>query len=159
MYRRPRPPFPFLSRRVMQISNALSPRLAIVEELFLISLHNLSPSATPWRRFLGLFHNVKVLRVQHNIMFDIAHSLQQDQGESVPVLPSPEEIELRTTSRSSESAVQDERRSAMEAFEPFIATLQQAGRPVKIFWREVQDVTWRFPRDFSTPTSEWEYTV
>jgi len=158
----PDPHFNFNSRRVMQISNALSPRLAIVEELFLISLHNSSPSATPWRRFLGLFHDVKVLRLQHNIMFDIAHSLQQDQGESVPVLPSLEEIELRTTSRSSESAVQDERRSAMEAFEPFIATLQQAGRPVKIFWREVQDVTWRFeslPRDFSTPTSEWEYTV
>ena len=144
----PDPHFNFYSCRVMQISTALSPRLAIVEELFLISFDKSSRPTTPWRRFLELFHNVKILRLQHNVMFYIAHSLQQDQGISAAVLLSLEEIELRGWSWSSESAVQDERRSAMEAFEPFIATLQQAGRHVKIFWSEVHDVTWKGRRDF-----------
>ena len=144
----PDPHFNFYSCRVMQISTALSPRLGIVEELFLISFDKSSRPTTPWRRFLELFHNVKILRLQHNVMFDIAHSLQQDQGVSAAVLPSLEEIELRGWSWSSESAVQDERRSAMEAFGPFMATLQQAGRPVKIFWSEVRDVTWKGRRDF-----------
>jgi hypothetical protein len=152
----PDPHFNLFSRDVLQISNALSPKLRIVEELFLISFSNSSFPTTPWRRFLELFHNVKVLRLQHDVMFEIAHSLQQDQGESTPVLPSLVEIRLCMRSWSWN---QDERRSAMEAFEPFIAARQEAGRPVKIFWDEVHDVNWEFPRNFSTRLSEWEYTV
>jgi hypothetical protein len=77
-------------------------------------------------------------------MLDIAHSLQQDQDKSTPVLPSLEEIEFGTRSCSWS---QDERRSAMNAFEPFITARQRAGRPAKIFWRTLIDVTWKFPRD------------
>ena len=151
----PNPHFNFYSRDVMQISNALSPRLAIVKELFLVSSYNSSPPATPWRGFLELFHDVKVFKLQHKVMIDIAHSLQ-DQGKSTPVLPSLEEIELSTWERSWN---QDKRRSAMEAFEPFIAARKRAGRPVKIFWGKLEDVTWKFPRDLVPRISEWEYTV
>jgi hypothetical protein len=151
----PDPHFNFYSRDVMQISNALSPRLAIVKELFLVSFYMSTPPTTPWRKFLELFHDVKVLRLQHNIMFDIAHSLQ-DQGKPAPVLPSLVEIELCTVEWPWN---QDERRSAMELFEPFIAARQQAGRPVKIFWGKVNEVTWKFPRDLRPRLSEWEYTV
>jgi len=146
--------FNFYSRHVMPTSNAISPRLAIVEELFLISFHKLSPPATPWRRFLELFHNVKVLRLQYNVMFDIAYSLQQDQGESAAVLTSLEKIELRTTSWSKRSAAEAENGPAMEAFEPFITARQRAGRPIKISWRKVCDVAWKFPQDSSTPIGE-----
>jgi hypothetical protein len=138
----------------MQISNALSPRLAMVKELFLVSFYGLPFPVTPWREFLELFHNVKVLRLQHNVMFEIAHSLQQDQGESAPVLPSLEEIELTMRFWN-----QDERRSAMEVFGPFIAARQEAGRPVKIFWGKMHDVTWKFPKDFRPRLSEWEFMV
>ena len=127
----PDPHFDFYSPDVMQISNVLSPRLATVEELFLVSTDNPLPATTPWRRFLELFPNVKVLRLVHNVMFDIAHSLQEDQDESAPVLPLLEKIKLGTRSCSWH---QDERRSAMNAFEPFIAARQRAGRPIKIFW-------------------------
>ena len=106
----PDPHFNFYSQDIMQISNALSPRLAIVKKLFLILLNNSSPPLTPWHRFLKLFHNVKVLRLQHNLMFDIAHFLQQDQGKSAAVLPSLEEIELRTTSWQTGSTAEDEHR-------------------------------------------------
>ena len=136
--------FHFNSPDVMQISNALSPKLATVEELFLASFHNSSPPRTPWRKFLRLFNNAKVLRLQHNVMFDIAHSLQ-DQGNSTSVLPSLEEIELST---GSWSWTQDERRSAMSPFEPFIAARQRAGRPVKIFMGARFGVTGGFPQDF-----------
>jgi hypothetical protein len=149
----PDPHFNFYSRDVMPIGNAISPRLAIVEELFLTSIYkSSSPSRPPWRRFLELFHNVKVIRLQDNIdvMFDVAHSLQQeDQGESAPVLPSLEEIELCSWPWSF-NLRRDKRRSVMEAFEPLIAARQEAGRPVKIFWGEVHDVTLKFPTDFST---------
>jgi hypothetical protein len=75
----PDPHFNFYSPDVMLISNALSPRLAIVEELFLISFDGSSLSPTPWRIFLKLFRNVKVIRLQDNIsvIFDVARSLQQ----------------------------------------------------------------------------------
>jgi len=155
----PEPHFNFYSQDVMQISNALSPKLAMVEELFLISYSGSSPPETLWHSFLELFRSVKVLRLQHKVMFDIAHSLQQDQGESAPVLPSLEEIVLCTGSWLTGSAAEDERRSAMEAFEPFIAALQKAGRPAKISCRKSYDVTWRFPRDFIEPISEWESTI
>ena len=151
----PDPHFNFYSQDIMQIGNALSPRLAIVKELFLVSFYMSLPPATPWRTFLELFHDVKVLRLQHKIMLDIAHSLQ-DQGKSAPMLPSLEEIELRTLEWPWN---QDERRSAMELFEPFIAARQEAGRPVKIFWGKVKNVTWKFPRDLRPRLSEWEYTV
>ena len=147
----PDPHFNFYSRDVMRIGDALSPRLAIVEELYLVSFSNFSPSTRPWGRFLELFHNVKVLRLQENInvMFDVARSLQQqDQGESASVLPSLEEIELCTWSWSFRLR-RDKRRSVMEAFEPFVAARQEAGRPVKIFWGEVHEVMWKFPTDFS----------
>jgi len=150
----PDPHFNFYSQSVMQISNALAPKLAIVEELLLISFYGSSLLTTPWRRFLELFHGVKVLRLQHNVMFEIAHSLQQDQEESTPVLPSLEEIGLHMWLGSTESGAEDKRRSAMEAFDPFIAARQQAGRPVKISWGKAYDATWKFPRDFLEPISE-----
>ena len=142
----PDPHFNFYSRDVMQISNALSPRLAMVEELFLVSFYISSPPATtPWRKFLELFHNVKVLRLRENVMFEIALSLRQDQDESALVLPSLEEIELTTPSWWWSK---DKRRPAMEAFRPFFAAHQQAGRRLRIFWGEAHGVTWRFPHDF-----------
>jgi len=158
----PNPHFNFHSQDIMQIGNVLSPRLAIVKELFLISFYKSSPPATLWcwRRFLRLFPNVKVLRLQHKIMFEIAHSLQQDQGESnTTVLRSLEEIELCTWSRSTGSAAEDERRSAMEAFNPSLASLQRAGRSVKIVWSRVHDGTWKCLQDVLSAISEWAYTV
>jgi hypothetical protein len=149
----PNPCFDFHSRDIMQISNALSPRLAVVEELLLDSFHIFfSPPASLWRRFLVLFHNVKVLRLQHSVMFVIARSLRLNQGQSAPVLPSLEEIVLYAPMGY---ATRDEHRSdAIEAFEPSIAALRRAGRPVKIVCREVEKMTFSYQDDCLTPISE-----
>jgi len=153
------PHFNFYSGSIMQISNLLSPKLAIVEELLLVSTCYCPPHPpTPWRRFFELFHSVKVLRLQHDGVFDIAHSLQQDQEESVPVLPSLEKIVLYEGLGSPESDLEDEG-TVMEAFGPFITARQQAGRPVKISQGKVYGKTWNFPRDFHERISEWKLIV
>ena len=158
----PNPHFNFHSQDIMQISNTLSPRLAIVKKLFLISFYKLSPPATPWcwHQFLRLFPNVKVLRLQYKIMFEITHSLQQDQGKSdTTVLYSLEEIKLHTWSRSMGSAAKDKWRSVMAAFKPSIASLQQAGHPVKIVWSKVHDVLWKCLQDVLSTISEWSGAI
>jgi len=39
---------------------------------------------------------------------------------------------------------EDQRRSDLAAFEPFVVAQQQAGHPAKVFWSELEvyDVTW-----------------
>ena len=76
-------PISFKSEIVSTLS-ALSATLATVEELLLIS--NISTlilplsliGSLPWRRLLKTFCDVKILRVQGNILPDVAKFLQQD---------------------------------------------------------------------------------
>ena len=150
----PEPHFKFYSRDIIQIGNALSPKLAAVEELFLDSVSARHTSgSTPWRRFLELFHSVKILSVDQIIALDVVHSLQQEPGMSAVVLPSLEE--LRLCSKSSSYMT----RSNLVAFKPFVAARKQAGRPVKLSWNKVSAVDWNFPRYCWSQLSEWAFMV
>ena len=121
------PQFKFYSKDIIQIGNALAPKLAVVEELFLDSVDK--NTSTPWHRLLELFRGVKILSVHYDIALDVAHSLQQEHGESAVVLPSLDEIKLRLEfSYDGE----DERRSRLAAFEPIAAAREQGGRSVKV---------------------------
>jgi hypothetical protein len=148
------PHFRFYSRDIMQIANALSPKLAAVEEL-LLDYVDKPCASTPWRSFLELFCSIKILRLHRRIAVNIAHSLPQGLGEPEAVLPSLEEIELRYF-RS--HVAEDQRRSDLAAFEPFVVTRQQAGIPVKIFWSEVHYyLRCKLYSDYLDRIGEWAF--
>jgi len=93
----------------------------------------------PLREFLRQFRSVKVLRLDPFVP-EVALSLQQDDGEVL--LPLLEEIELsaRPISRSTKGPDEEyQHRAATElaAFEPFVSTREQTGRPVNVFHREM----------------------
>jgi hypothetical protein len=136
----------------MQIANALAPKLATVQELFLDFVDKACAS-TPWHRFLELFHSIKILRLHRRIAVDIAPSLEHKHGESAVVLPSLEEIELR--SHYASHITEDQRRSDLAAFEPFVATRQQSGIPVKVSWRTAYYAEFKFQGDLLNEMSEW----
>ena len=115
-------------------AKALTAKLATVEELFLESPDS-GPEGRPrrlsWPALLEDFSNVKILRVEHGLVLDVAQSLSDlvDLG----LLPALEEIELHSaTSRNADHAehISDTQR----AFKPFVTARQQKGRPVKISW-------------------------
>jgi hypothetical protein len=151
----PNPHFRFYSRDIMQIAYALSPKLAAVEEL-LLDYPDKPWASTPWRSFLELFCSIKILRLHRRIAVNIGHSLPQKLGEPEAVLPSLEEIELRSNFRS--HVAEDQRRSDLAAFEPFLVTRQQAGIPVKIFWSEVHCYSrCKLYLDYLNRISEWAF--
>ena len=125
-------------------SSMPSTKLATAEEL---ALHfpDTAMLVTGWqhdfplREFLRRFRSVKVLRLDPFVP-EVALSLQQDDGEAL--LPLLEEIELsaRPISRSTNGPDEEyQHRAAAElaAFEPFVSTREQTGRPVNVFHREM----------------------
>ncbi|KAH9990650.1 hypothetical protein BJV74DRAFT_421498 [Russula compacta] len=130
------PPFRFCSARfpgsMMQMSAALSGKLATVEELLIVFTTRSYPAwhdAIPWRSFLQQFRSVKILRVEHTDIVDITHTLLPDDDEStVDFLPMLEEIEIRTYCAESPPVSEQ----AATASHRFIVARQEAGRPVKV---------------------------
>ena len=121
------------SDTMMRTSAALSPKLSTVEELLMVTIFDLHKYKSLWDddiplpNFLQRFRSVKVLRVEHGVVLDIAKTLQPDDEPILDVLPMLEEIEIRT--HLSESHLVSE---LAVAFHPFIAARQEAGRPVKL---------------------------
>ena len=113
---------------IMQMSSALSAKLSAVEELFIFvndncTYRSLRDHNVLLPSFLQHFRSVKVLRVKHYDVPNLANTLQPDGEPILDVLPMLEEINIRTSDVS-------ERQLA--AFHPFIAARQEAGRPVKL---------------------------
>ena len=129
------PSFKFCSARfpdsIMQMSAALSGKLAKVEELLIIFTTDSYPAwnvAIPWRSFLRQFHSVKILRVEHVHMVDIIHTILPDVEITADFLPMLEEIEIRTYSPESQPVSE----LAATACHRFVVACQEAGRSVKV---------------------------
>ena len=115
----------------MQMSAALSGKLATVEELLIVFTTDTYPARNHtilWRSFLQQFHNVKILRVEHTDVVDITHTLLPDDETTVDFLPMLEEIEMRTYFPQSQPVSE----LAMITFHQSIVARQEAGRPVKV---------------------------
>jgi hypothetical protein len=114
----------------VQILNTLRSVFSSVEHLALeydmisSERHNEANHAQ-WRKLLESFNDVKTLLVDAGLVRDLSHSLQLDDGESLPVELLPELKEV------SYSVVDD----ADDIFTPFIDARQKAGRPVTLVCR------------------------
>jgi hypothetical protein len=117
------------------MGSALSTKLAAVEELYLLllcedQLWRLPADRTEFRRLLGQFRSVRILKVQCGLV-EVAHSIRPDYAEPVPdPFPALEEIQLCLT--SSRNITESQRATILEAFQPFVAARQQAGCPIKV---------------------------
>jgi hypothetical protein len=111
-----------------EILRELSPIFSAVEKLTLSHLDfTLGPvrhdevDRSQWHEFLNPFDNVKTLRVQRELVEELASSLHLEDGEShLDLLPNLKEVE-----HSGRSDVGN-------AFAPFIRERQEAGRPVDL---------------------------
>jgi hypothetical protein len=118
-------------------SGAFSTRLATVEELRVTFDRTVVwVDYFPWREFLQHFPCVKALRTEGASSSCIASILPQDHegpGDDLAFLPALEEIELdKKPSVNRESQLEPE----LAAFQPFVSARQQAGHPVKVFFRQ-----------------------
>jgi hypothetical protein len=125
-----------LPESIMQMSSALSTRLTTIEELRVIfdwSPAGASDNVVPWLRILQHFPGIRALRLDSTRYDYMARSLDQGREESndLVLLPALEEIRLGKNFRFT-----DEIQCVYQlaAFEPFVSTRQQAGRPVKVFF-------------------------
>jgi hypothetical protein len=139
-----REPLPRLSQiprwspeSIMRISDYLLTKLFTVEELcvnFAFAEMD-AEDCILWRRFYQQFPSVKVLRTEGANYSCIACTLLQDREEPDDVLalfPALEEIELG----NGEFWIHQRRgESELAVFQPFVSARQQAGRPVKVFFR------------------------
>jgi hypothetical protein len=121
------------------IGGALSTRLSAVEELsvtFCSTAVDFWGNFIPWGEFLQLFPSVKALRTEGGNTSCIARTLPRDHVEpaddDLPFLPALEEIELGENPFVTDES---QREPELAAFQPFVSARQQAGRPVKVFFR------------------------
>jgi hypothetical protein len=155
----PRPPtsIRFLVHSGHLVDSALSMRFAAVEDLYLTfdPDDRCTEDWTELRRLLGQFRSVRIFWVQHRLA-EVAHFIRPDHALAETVLdlfPALEEIKLCLTNTSAENITESQRASILEAFNPFVAARQQAGRPVKVLWnvrlsyydrlRELQKTLWQ----------------
>ena len=126
------PHFKFYSTNITQVNKVLAPKLDAVEDLLLFYGDEEQPSI-PWQSFLRLFRNLRILRVGHRIIFNVAKFLGSVHCEEVlDLLPALEEIQVCSTSYQSISSTSERYRAEMGAFQPFVAAYQRAGRPVNV---------------------------
>ncbi|KAH9965563.1 hypothetical protein BGW80DRAFT_1345229 [Lactifluus volemus] len=128
---------------LMKIIVAFSARLSTVEVLLLrffpskFRLSQLPEYPIPWDSFFLPFCSVKTLTVHPKLVPDVAHSLLPGHGPDI--LPVLEGIELLKPcwgyildpNELAESA----RASMVNAFQPFVASRQQARRSVTVSWK------------------------
>lgn len=121
------------SESLMRMSCALSTRLANVEELHVTFDTTADEDDIPWRKFYHQFPSVKMLRTEGaKSIYCIARTLHQNHEEpdNLTFFPALEEIDL-----GKKPFYNSRRRPQLAAFEPFVSARQQAGRPVKVFFR------------------------
>lgn len=116
---------------IMQMGSALSTRLTTIEEL------RITPSEefVQWLKLFQYFSSVRALYLDGTGYDYMARTLHQsDKEPNDPViLPALEEIQLRI----SLSFIHEiQRARQLEAFQPFVFKRQQAGRPVKVFFKQ-----------------------
>ena len=123
------------SEWLIRMGCALSTRLANVEELRVTFDTTADKDNIPWRKFYHQFPSVKVLRTEGaKSIYCIARTLHQNHEDSEPddlgFFPALEEIDL-----GKEPFYNSRRGPQLAAFEPFVSARQQAGCPVKVFFR------------------------
>ena len=117
---------------LMPMSGVVSTRLTTVEELCVTFDKVTDEHSIPWRRFYQQFPSVKALRTEGaKSIYSIARTLHQDGEPDDPsFFPALKEINLGT-----KPFYESRHRSQLAAFQPFVSARQQAGRPVKVFFR------------------------
>jgi hypothetical protein len=119
---------------IIRMSGALSTRLSTVEELR-VTFDWAPDDIIPWCELLQHFPSLKALRAEcADGYYCIARALSQDHGDpedDFAFLSALEEIELGELTDESQCGPE------LMAFEPFVSARQQAGRPVKVFFRPV----------------------
>jgi hypothetical protein len=111
-----------------QILNTLQPVLSVVEKLTLIYYEHIQSSEwhhevnrTQWRQLVRPFTNLKMLRVNDELIGKLAPSLHAEDGEPpLELLPNLKEVQYSGG---------DE---ARDAFIPFIDERRVAGHPVNL---------------------------
>ena len=113
---------------VVQIFNAPSQIFSAVESLTLAhEVHSRSSqehnevNLTDWRKLIGSFSNVKILRINDGLVGELSRCLRFDDGEH-PLELLPELREIRYSGSG----------TANDAFTSFIDARQNAGRPVTL---------------------------
>jgi hypothetical protein len=123
---------------IQQIGSVFSSILATVQDVFIASPFRPKTvphtrGLPPWRQFLKLFHNAKMLRISCCIEPEIGAILRPNNGTSASqLLPALEEIELNagTPKRIDESQLV----SLLDLFKPFVDARQKARRPLRVHW-------------------------
>jgi hypothetical protein len=123
------------------MDDVFSAILATVQVVFVVSpfvaVMPCMKVRSSWPSFFKLFRNAKTLRVSHGMEQEIGYILRPDnEGSSLQLLPTLEEIELDTTTRPGTRTRidEDELGPMVGPFKPFMDARQQAGRPVNLHW-------------------------
>ena len=124
---------------IMQMSRALSTRLTTIEELritfgWLVG-HSVSDNVVPWLGVFRYFPCVRVLRLESPRYDYMARTLDQGHEErnDLVLLPALEEIQL---CKNLHFTNEIKRAHQLVTFQPFVSAREQAGRPVKVFFRQ-----------------------
>jgi hypothetical protein len=128
--------FPASPASIIQMSSALSTRLATIEELRVIfnwPAADASDDVVPWLRILKHFPNVRALRLEGSTYDYMARTLHQSHEgpNDLVLLPALEEIQLGKNFRFTHEIHSVHQ---LAAFQPFVSTRQQAGGAVKVFF-------------------------
>jgi hypothetical protein len=125
-----------LPTEMMRMSDALSTKLTAVEELRISFLGTAAgEDDIPCHRFYRQFSSAKVFRIAGINYNRIARTLLQGHvkhAEDRAFFPALEEIEL---GRDEFWSRESQNESELAVFDPFISARQEAGRPVKVYFR------------------------
>ncbi|KAI0302861.1 hypothetical protein B0F90DRAFT_1713043 [Multifurca ochricompacta] len=127
---------------ITELGDALSTKFATVEDLLLLLTWYPVPGQgwlfeepILWHGFFRQFSGAKILRVQRELVLEIAYFLRSDdRGPILDTLPALEKIELLSVGLTREYSMESLCTSALDIFKPFVAARQRAGRPVDVFW-------------------------
>jgi len=172
----------------VQLGPALSAMLCTIEDIFLY-LDDPTARRRPLlekSKFFEEFHNVKVLRLHHDLSTEVADMLQKSTMNPLPaqepeaepdattpsgppmngngslftsdIFPSLEKIMVYT--RTQESSIgEDERAFALESFGPFATARRQVGRPVKVLWSTDKELPRYFMTEPRRYVGAWHFTT
>ncbi len=137
-------------------------------------------------KFFEEFHNVKVLRLHHDLSTEVADMLQKSTMNPLPaqepeaepdattpsgppmngngslftsdIFPSLEKIMVYARTQDS-SIGEDERAFALESFGPFATARRQVGRPVKVLWSTDKELPRYFMTEPRRYVGAWHFTT
>jgi hypothetical protein len=131
-------------QNVFSVLRTLSDMIATVEDLLFTHpsqtkrQRSLARRSFQWRMLIGKFRNVKILRLRHALVLDVAKFfLRKGEKRALDLLPMLERIELHPGGHDKLFS-ERQRASVLNSFRPFVAARERIGRPVYVFWNTDQ---------------------